>query len=149
MLLHHFADAGDFADIERSEELRFFARNDVEDAVGLGLRRRDFGNQAGGPHPDGTVQAGVSFHAQVQGVRGFQRRAVQAFGTGHVEIGFVDGGHFHLRRKCSENFVDFFGALAVTVGMSVDEDGLGAEFGGGAQRHGGMDSEFAGRVGGG
>ena len=33
--------------------------------------------------------------------------------------------------------------------MTIDEDGVGTLLGGGAQRHGGMDSELAGFVGGG
>jgi hypothetical protein len=32
--------------------------------------------------------------------------------------------------------------------MTIDEDGVGTHLGGGAQRHGGMDSEFASFVGG-
>jgi hypothetical protein len=45
--------------------------------------------------------------------------------------------------------VNFLGALAVTVGMAVDENRLRAEFGRGTQGHGGMDSELAGGIGGG
>ncbi len=51
-------------------------------------------------------------------------------------------------RKCAENFVDFLGALAVALGMSVDEDGVRTKLGRRAQRHGGMDSELAGCIGG-
>jgi hypothetical protein len=51
--------------------------------------------------------------------------------------------------KCAEDCVNFLGALAVTVGMSIDENRLRAELGRGAQGHGGVDSELAGGVGGG
>ena len=37
--------------------------------------------------------------------------------------------------------------FAIAVGMSVDEDGVRTHLGGGAQRHGGMHSEFASGIG--
>ena len=143
MCLHDFADAGNLAHVERREELGLFAGNNPEHSVGLGLRRRNFGDEARGSDPDGTVQSRVTFHAQMQSVRGFQWRSVQAFGAGHVEIGFVDGGHLNLRRKRAEDFVNLFRTLAVALGMAVDEDRLRAHLRGGAQRHGGMHSELA------
>ena len=44
---------------------------------------------------------------------------------------------------------DFFGTLAIALRMPVDEDRLRTHLGSGAQRHGGVDSEFAGGIGGG
>ena len=43
---HDFADAGNFADVERGEEFGFFAGNDAEHSIGLGLGGRDFRDQA-------------------------------------------------------------------------------------------------------
>ena len=43
--------------------------------------------------------------------------------------------------------MDLLRKFAIAIGMSVDEDRVGAELGGGAQRHGGMHSEFACRIG--
>ena len=147
MGFHHFANAGNFAYFERGEKLGLFAGNDPEHAVRLGLRRGNFRDQAGSSDSHRAVQAGVGFHALVQSVRGLERRTVEAFGSGHIQIGFVDRSHFHLRGECAEDFVGLLRKFAIAVGMSVDEDGVRAELGGGAQRHGGMDSELAGRIG--
>ena len=45
--------------------------------------------------------------------------------------------------------MDFLGALAIALGMAIDENRLRAHLGRGAQRHGGMHAEFARLVGGG
>ena len=66
-----------------------------------------------------------------------------------IEIGFVDGCHFDQRRKILQDGVDFPGVFAVAIRVAVDEDGLRAELVGGAQRHGGVDAEFACGIGGG
>src|SRR5436190_15650428 len=42
----HFADARDLAHVERRQEARLAAREDPQNAVGLGLIRRNFGDQA-------------------------------------------------------------------------------------------------------
>ena len=55
------------------------------------------------PIPTEQFSPRIGLHAFVQSVRGFQRRTVQPFGAGHVEIGFVDRSHFHLRGKCAED----------------------------------------------
>ena len=43
-----FADAGNFSDMERSEETCFLTGNDPDEAAGLGLIGSDLGHQAGG-----------------------------------------------------------------------------------------------------
>ncbi len=129
---HHFTDSGNFADIERSKEPGFFPRNDPEHAVGLGLGRGHFGDQAGGADPYRAVQTGVGLHALVQSVRGLEWGTVQAFGAGHVEVGLIDGGHFHLGRKCAEDFVNLLGTLAIALGVAVDKDCVGTHLGRGA-----------------
>ena len=101
------------------------------------------------PIPDRAIEAGLDLHAQVQGVGGFERRAVQAFGAGHVEVGFVDRGHFDLRRERAEHFVDFLGTFPIALGMAIDENRVGTHFSRGAQGHGGMHTELAGFIGGG
>ena len=73
---------------------------------------------------------------------------MQTLGAGHVEIGFVDGGHFDLGCEGVENFEYFFGAFPVTLGMSIDENSMRTVLGGGPQRHRGVNSEFTGFVGG-
>jgi len=60
-----------------------------------------------------------------------------------AEVHIVDGGHFDLWGKHAEDVVSLFGEFTVTVGVSVDEDGVRAHLGRGAQRHGGMHSEFS------
>ena len=71
---------------------------------------------------------------------------MQAFGAGHIEIRLVDGGHFHLRRKRAENFVNLLRKLAVAVRVPIDEDGMRTHLGSGAQRHGGVHSELSGGI---
>ena len=146
MAFHDLADAGNLAHVERREKFRLLAGNDPEHAVGLGLSRGNFGDEARAADSDGAVQQRFGFHARVQCVRGFQRRTVQARGAGHIEVGFVDRGHFHLRRERAQNFVNFFRALAIALGMSVDENGLRTELGRGAQRHGRVHAELARRI---
>ncbi len=74
---------------------------------------------------------------------------MKAVGTRHVEIGFVDRCHLYLRSEGAEDLVNFFGAFSVTLGMSIDEDGVGALLGGGAKRHCRVNTEFTSFVGGG
>ena len=143
ILFGDFADAGDLADIERREEASFFAGQHPENAVGLGLIGGDFGDHARGGDADGAVERGVAFDGVVQAMRGGERRPVQALGAGEIHVGFVDRGHVNLRRECFEDFVDLARVFAIARGVAVDEDGLRAEAGGGAQRHGGVDSELA------
>ena len=85
----------------------------------------------------------AAFMRVVQHVGGLERRTVQPLGARHVEVGFVDGRHFHQRRESMQHLVDLGRALAVALGMAVDEDRLRAQFVRGAQRHGGMHAEFA------
>ena len=85
----------------------------------------------------------------MQLVGGAKRRAMQALGAGDIHIGFVDGGHFHLRRKPFQDGVDAARIIAVALRVTIHENGLRAQTVGGAQRHGGVDAEFSGGVGGG
>ena len=75
-----------------------------------------------------------------------QRAPVQAFGSGHVEIRFVDRCHFDERRKVTEHFVHLGGIFAIPLRVSIDEDCLRTEFGSRSQRHGGVHTELPGRV---
>src|SRR5579859_1400398 len=61
--LHDFADARNLAHIERRQELRLFTRDDPEDAVGLGLRGGNLGNQSGASDSDRTIQARLGLHS--------------------------------------------------------------------------------------
>ena len=141
--LHHLADAGNLANIQRRKKFRLLAGNDVEDAIGLGLPGRDFRDETRSADTYRAVEAGLGLHALMQAMRGLERRTVQALGPGHVEVGLVDRGHFDLRRVGAENAVDFFGTFAVTLGMSVDKDGVRTLLGCGAQRHGRVNTELA------
>ncbi len=149
ILFGDFADARDFANVERREEAGLFAGENVENTIGLGLIGRDFGDHAGGGNSDGAVERGLAFHGVMQAMRGRERRAVQALGAGEIHVGFVDRCHVHLRREALEDFVDLARVFAIARGVAVDEDGVRAEPGSGAERHGGVDAEFAGCVGGG
>jgi hypothetical protein len=72
---------------------------------------------------------------------------MQTLGAGHIEIGFVDGGHLHQRRKRSQDVMNSFRALTIAIGMSMNEDGMRTDLCCRAQRHGRMHPEFAGFVG--
>jgi hypothetical protein len=77
-------------------------------------------------------------------VGGSERRAVEAFGAGEVEIGFVNRNHFDDRgefRKDGGYVVARFGIFFV---VAIVENGVRAEASSGAEGHGGMDAEFAG-----
>ena len=68
---------------------------------------------------------------------------MQPFRARHVQISLVDRRHLDQRRKLGENPVHLFRTLAIARGMTVDEDGLRAEFRCGAQRHGRMNAKLA------
>ena len=146
VLFGDFADAGNLAHVERSQEVCFLSGHDPEHAVGLGPGRRDFRDEARDTDPDRAVELGLGLHLLMEQVSGAQRRTVQPFGAGHVEIGFIDRGHFDLGRERGQHPVHFFGTLAIAVGMAVHEDGLRTQLGRGAQRHGGVHAKLAGFV---
>src|ERR1700758_4520772 len=77
---------------------------------------------------------------------GFERRSVQALGSGHLEIRFIDGCHFELRCEGAEHVVYLLRKFAVTLGMPVDENGVWALLGRRTQRHGGVNTELSGFV---
>ncbi len=99
------------------------------------------------PMPTEQLSWVCDLHALVQRVGSLQRRSVQAGGARHVEIGLVNRCHLHQRRKRSQHSEDFFRALAVAFGMSVDENCLGTHLGRGAQRHGGVHAKLPRRIG--
>src|ERR1700749_5076856 len=75
-----------------------------------------------------------------------QRRPVQALCTGHIEVGLVDRSHLDERREVPQHLMNAAGIFAIALGMPVYKNGLWAELGGGAQRHGGVHSEFSRRI---
>ena len=145
----NFADAGNFADRERSEETGFHAGGDPDEAAGLALIGGYLGGEAGGGESAGAGKTGLPRDRAKKSVGGGQRRAVEALGAGEVEIGFIDGDHFDDGRKFREDGGDAIAPFGIFFVMAVEEDGVGAEAAGGAQGHGGMDAEFAGFVTGG
>ena len=68
---------------------------------------------------------------------------MQALGAGEIEIGFVDRNHFDDGRKFVEDGGDAVAPLGIFGVMAIEVDGVRAEAAGGAQRHGGVDAEFA------
>jgi hypothetical protein len=82
-------------------------------------------------------------------VCGGEWRAVQAFGTGEIEISFVDGDHFDDRREFRQDRGNAIAPFGVFFVVAVEKDGVGAKASGGAEGHGGVDAEFAGFVAGG
>lgn len=122
----HFADARDLADIQRRQKPSFLARQHPQYPVRLGLIGCHFGHQARCGDPDRTVEVRLALNGSMQAVCGCQRTAMQSLGAGDVDISFVHGGHFHLRREALEHGVNLARIVAVALGMSVDENGLRA-----------------------
>src|SRR5580698_9570783 len=81
-------------------------------------------------------------------MRGRQRRPMQAFGAGHVEVGFINGSHLDQWRERGEYVMDFLGIFQVAMAMAVNENGVWTKLGRGAQRHSRMYAKLAGFVGG-
>ena len=133
VLLHDFADAGDFPHFEWGKKARFHAGQNAQDAVGLGLIGGDLGDQPRSGDADRAVQQRLRLDGLVQRVGGAKGGAVQALGAGHIEIGFVDRSHLDERREAAQDFEDAPGVLAITLGMPFDEDGVRAELVRGAQ----------------
>ncbi len=106
-LLGDFAHPGYVAHIEGGEESGFLSGNYPQDAMWLGLRRRNLGDQAGRADTDRTIELGFRLDLLMETVSGGQRRSMQAFGSGHVEVGFVDGCHFDQRRESGEHVMNF------------------------------------------
>ena len=144
-----FADAGNFADWKRSEEAGFHAGGDPDEAAGLALFGGDFGGEASGGESAGAGKAGLSCDGAKKFVGGGERRTVEAFGAGEVEIGFVDGNHFDDGREFREDGGDAIAPFGIFFVVAVEKNGVRAEAAGGAQGHGGVDAEFAGFVAGG
>ena len=82
-------------------------------------------------------------------VGGGEWRAVEAFGAGKIEIGFVDGNHLHDGRKFREDGGDAVAPFGIFFVMAIEENRVRAETPGGAKRHGGVNAEFASFVAGG
>ena len=57
--LRDFADAGNFANGQRSEETRFHSWRNPDQAARFGLIGRNFRNQTGGSQSAGARQAGL------------------------------------------------------------------------------------------
>ena len=57
-----------------------------------------------------------------------------------VEIGFIDGSHFHHRRKSGENRSHAVAPLRVEIVATVQENSVRAKLSCGAQRHGRMNA---------
>ena len=146
VLFGDFADARNLAHIQRRQKICFLPGHNPEDAVGFGPGGRNFRDEPRDADPDRAVEPGLGLHLLVEQVSGAERRAVQPFGAGHIEIGFIDRSHLDLRRERGQHPMHFFRTLPIAIGMAVDEDGLRAKLGCGAQRHGGVHAKLAGFV---
>ena len=146
VLFRDFAHSGNLAHVQRRQEIRLLPGHNPEHAVRLGTGRRNFGDEPRDADPDRAVEPGFGLHLMVKQVSGAQRRAMQPFGASHVEIGFINGSHFDLRRERGQHVVHFFRAFTIAVGMAVYEDRLRAKLRRSAQRHGGVHAKLAGLV---
>jgi len=144
-----FADAGNFADGKRGEEARFHAGGDPDEAAGFALVGGDLGSEACGGETGGAGKSRLFGDGAKEFVGSGEGRAVEAFGAGKVEIGFVDGNHFDDGREFRKDGGNAIAPFGIFFVMAVEEDGVRAEAAGGAQRHCGVNTEFAGFVAGG
>src|SRR6516225_6537581 len=141
--LGDFADAGNFADREGSEETRFHSRHNENEATRLRLIRSDLRNQTSGGEPAGAGKGGrLRDHAQ-QLVCGSKRRAVQAFCAAEVKIGFIDRGPFDDRGEFGEDGSNAVAPFGVSFVMAIEKNRVWAKASRGTKRHGGLDSVLA------
>jgi len=141
--LGDFTNAGNFADGERREKERFHSGRDPDEAARLGLFGSHFGDKTCGGKAAGTGKRGGFRDGAEEFVRGGERRAVKALGAREIEMGLVNGNHFHDGRELAEDGGDAIAPFAVFFVVPVEKDRVGAETRGGAQRHRGMDAELA------
>jgi len=137
-----FADTRNLADGKRGEEARFHARSDPDETAGFTLIGGDFGSEASGGEAARTRQAGLSCDGAKEFVGGGEWRAVEAFGTGEIEVGFVNGDHFDDGRKFREDGGDAIAPFGIFFVVPIEEDGVGTKAACGPERHRGMDPEF-------
>ena len=137
-----FADAGNSAHGERREKCASLPGGNPDEAARLGLIARDFCDEARGAKPAGARQARGRGDFEQKFVSGGERRSVQAFGAGEIEIGFVDRGHFDDRRKLSRESWRRDRSIRRRAVVAVEKNCVGAKLPSGAQRHRGMDAEF-------
>ena len=138
-----FADAGDFSDGEWREKLRFAAGRNPHEAARFALVGCDLGDEAGGGQAAGTRESGFTGDGAKKFVGRGERRSVEAFRPGEIEIGFVDGDHFDDGRKFREDGSDAIAPERVFGVVAVEKNCVGTEASGGAQRHGGLDAVLA------
>ena len=68
---------------------------------------------------------------------------MKALRAGEIEIGLVNGNHFHDGRKLGEDGGDAIAPFGIFFVMAIKENGMGAQTRGGAQRHRRLDAELA------
>src|SRR5438552_11050453 len=138
----NFADAGNFSHWQLCKKALLAACGNPHKAARLGLIRSDLGNEARRSEPAGTGQRSIARDLPQQVVRGGERRSVQSFGTGEIEVGFVNRNHFNDRRKLREDGRDAVAPLSVFFVMAVQENSVRAKPSRSAQRHRGMNAVF-------
>ncbi len=146
-LLHDLPNPGNLAHIERREKIYLTAGHNPQHPIRLRLIGADLGYQPRCSDSNGAVQLGLGFHQVMQRMGGTHRRTMQALGSGHVDVRFVDGDHLQLRRKAIQHLVHLGGVVAIALRMPIDEDRLRAELGCRTQRHRRVNSELPRRIG--
>jgi hypothetical protein len=141
--LGDFADARNFADRERCEEAGFHAGCDPDQAAGFALIRGDFGGEACGREAAGAGKTSLLRDGAEEFVGRGEGWAMEAFGAGEIEVGFVDGDHFDDGGKSGEDGGHAIAPFRIFFVVAIEENGMGAEAAGGAERHGGVDAELA------
>src|SRR5262249_24268715 len=111
---------------ERREKSSFLPRNNPQDSVRFSLIRSDFGDHARGRDSDRTIQGSSLVHGAMQMMSGAERRTMQAFGSGEVQISFVDRCHLHPRRETLQHLENFARVFGVSFAMTLDENRLRA-----------------------
>ena len=81
--------------------------------LGLAWSEQTFATRREVPMPMEQFSCVSGLHRLVQRVGGAHRRSMQALGSGHVDVGFVDGDHLQLGREAVQHFVTFGGVVAI------------------------------------
>ena len=145
---HAPAHAGQPRHLQGQEKVVHRFRRQDEDAVGLVHFGTDLGEEFHRRQAHRTGEAARDLgHARLDGAgKGFGRPE-QAFQPGGVQIGLVDAGRLHGRRKFAQARHDAGGKLAVARPPSPEENALRAEPPGRGHGHGRVDAEAPGLIG--
>src|SRR3984957_12638097 len=138
-----FADARNFSHGQWCQELRFASGSAPNESARFRLFRSNFRDQPRRTKPAGTGKSCRARNRSQEFVGCSERRTVQAFRAGQIEISLVDRNHFDDWRKLAKDRRDAIAPFAVFVVVAVEENSVRAELACGSQRHCRVHAKFS------